>query len=255
LRLKKKNKLEKSQQDDSAPSAPQTQQTMAPNTAEIQEYLLRNVKAIPLLELFHRDDYMYAPLILDGSSSVGKMQQAFALLKNNSEMCQLIYLNLASVVTMLEFQQQPIHQETCKLTDQEAIEKATPIAMEQVKTYTDSYENDSMDCFLESPIRRRQVNVMFFQNQKLDGLKALVEKLQKSKLEYKNGAISKVTVKVKLTSMTTDQIFDKVVLFIDEALPQGANNEGHLNLCLLVNLACAMCMQVVLMANAVAAAG
>jgi len=49
--------------------------------------------------------------------------------------------------------------------------------MEQVKTYTDSYENDSMDCFLESPIRRRQVNVMFFQNQKLDGLKALVEKL------------------------------------------------------------------------------
>jgi len=80
-RLKKKNKLEKSQQDDSAPSAPQTQQTIAPNTVEIQEYLSRNTKAIPLPELFHKDDNTYAPLILDGASGMGKMQQAFALLK------------------------------------------------------------------------------------------------------------------------------------------------------------------------------
>jgi len=77
-----------SQQDNTASSTQQTQRkTVAPNTAAIQEYLSRNVKAIPLPELFHKDDYTYAPLILDGSSSMGKMQQAFTLLKNNSEKC------------------------------------------------------------------------------------------------------------------------------------------------------------------------
>ncbi len=235
------------EQDVSASPSPQTQRrrTVAPNTAAIQEYLSRNVKAIPLPELFHEDDHTYAPLILDGASGVGKTQQAFALLK--TEKCQLIYLNLASDRVTLD--SQPIYQEMRKLTKPEAIVRAITRAIKQVKAYTFDYENDSTDRFSEFALGRRVEAMFCSTNRELDGLKALVEELQKSKLEYKNRAIRKVPVKVELTYRT----FNNVVLFIDEGLPQDPNDEDRLRLRLLVNLGRAMGMRVVVVANAEAA--
>jgi len=239
LRLKKKNKLEKSQQDDSAPSAPQTQQTVAPNTVEIQEYLSRNTKAIPLPELFHKDDNTYAPLILDGASGMGKMQQAFALLKTGK--WQLIYLNLSDV---LRLDSQRIYSNMHNLTMPVAIEVAIPIATKQVKAYAANNEDVKTDHFLVTALRKQLEN---FDDPKLYGLKKLVEELQK--LVYNKGSIGKVPAEVKLTTTTMKKTFNKV-LFVNEVLPWGADAADHLELQFLWNLGRAMGMHVVLTGTA-----
>jgi len=225
-KLTKKKSLEESQQDVSASSAEQTQRTEAPDTAAIHQYLSRNVKAIPLPELFNEVDETYAPLILDGASGVGKTQQAFALLK--TEKCQLIYLNLASVSE----KSQKIYREMTDLTQPDAIEIAIPIAMKQVKSYVDNEEKEGNDRFSVAALGT-QLKKMFVENQELVdlkalvALKALVEELQKSKLVYNKGTIVKIPAEIKLTATTMKEIFNKVVLFIDEALPQGAEAADH----------------------------
>jgi len=217
-----------------------------PTPSQIDVYLSRNVKAVPLPKIFKNRE-TFAPLILDGASGVGKTQQAFALLQ-----CQykLIYLNLT--VGETEIKDQRINEEMSKLVDLEAIFQTLPKAMDQVLAFTCYDDTADTDRFSKDALRERLC--LLFDFPELDGLKALVEALQKSQLEYKHGKLHPVPTQ-ELTDRRMYNIFDGVVLFIDDALPKSATTGAdHLKLCFLANLGRAMGMRVVLVATAVAAA-
>jgi len=256
---RKKKSSELSQPDNQtdifASSAKQKSSTESPavptsNTPTIDLYLSRNVKAVPLPDIFGEDG-TFPPLILDGASGVGKTQQAFALLRSIKE-CKLIYLNLAEI----NDNSQRIYKEMYKYTRPYKISYEISNAMKKVKSFkANQEEDDGTDRFSNDALKKRLL--LIFDAPELVDLKKLVEALQKIILVHEDSQIRLlVPDAIMSTFAKMEEIFGGVVFFIDEAVPPKKSDapEDRAKLRFLCNLGCAMGMRVVLAGTAATAA-
>jgi len=149
--------------------------TPIPTPSQIDEYLSRKVKAVPLPTMCNRDE-TFAPLILDGASGVGKTQQAFALLRDGSK---LIYLNLSDVMDAA----QKIYFEMGQLVDLQRIKLLLGKAFHELKSFEinkeEGEEDDENDAFSSQRLKT-SLDICFVDPYPLEGLRNLVLALQQN---------------------------------------------------------------------------
>ncbi len=124
-------------------------------------YLTKDVDAIELPELFHKET-IFPPLIINGASGVGKTQQAFALSQSNET---LIYLNHSNIWMY----SQPIYWERLEIS---MLQQSISIIIDDAIKDLEMLNKEGYDCICLDALED------FLQNKKFSNARPKINKFE-----------------------------------------------------------------------------